>query len=103
TGFRGLYGGANCSHIPHLPHQDDVGVLTHSRPERDVEISRVLTHFSLINYRPLIAVQNLNRIFDRDNIDVAFSVDRVNHPAQSRRLTRTRGASNQHNSSRLES
>ena len=55
---------------------------------------------ALVDERPLALVVELDRVFDRDDVDGRQLVDDVHHRGQRRRLARTRRAGEQHEPAR---
>ena len=73
--------------VAHLAHEDHVGVLAEHTPERARERDRV-PHLALVDDRALVAMQELDRILDRDYVLGVIGVDVVDHGRQGRRLAR---------------
>ena len=54
--------------VAHLAHEHDVGVFTQRRAQRPVERLGVDADLALVHDRPLVLVQVLDRVFDRDDV-----------------------------------
>ena len=52
---------------------------------------------ALVNRRPFVVVQELNGIFDRDDVADLLLIDAVEQRGQGRRLARTSRPGHQHN------
>ena len=78
--------------VAHLADQDHVGVLSQRAPERGGEAPGVDLHLALVDDRLLVAVQELDRVLDRDDVLAALGVDVVDHRGERRRLARAGGA-----------
>ncbi len=77
-GLRGRQRGGDRLQVAHLAHQDHVRVLAQHAPQRLGEAERVLAHLPLVNDRLLAGVQELYRVLDGDDVDLALVVDDVN-------------------------
>ena len=74
--------------VAHLAEEDHVGVLAQRGPERVAEARRVGADLALVDDAALVAVQELDRILDRDDVVGARPVDLVDHRRERRRLAR---------------
>ena len=54
--------------VAHFADEDDVGILTQRAAERMRKRARVDRHLALIDDRAVVAVQELDRIFDRHHV-----------------------------------
>ena len=61
-----------------------------------IERTHVCQHFLLHDNRSLIGMDELDRVFDGDNLAAALVVDQVHHVIQRRRFACPRGACHQH-------
>ena len=95
-------GGADRLGVAHLADEDDVGVLAHRGAQRDREVGRVVTHLALGDDRLLVRVQDLDRVLDRDDVDLLVGVDEVDQRGQGRRLAGAGGARDEHEATGLE-
>ena len=87
--------------VAHLAEEDHVGVLAQRPAERLGEAERVLAHLALIDDAALVVVEELDRVFDRDDVIGARAVDLVDQRGERRRLTRARRAGEEHEPARL--
>jgi hypothetical protein len=74
--------------VAHLPDQDDVGILPQGRAERLREPFGIAPHLTLIDHAPLVRVEELNRVFDGDDVVGPRFVDLVDDGRQRRGLAR---------------
>ena len=74
--------------VAHLADEDDVGVLPQHRLERPVERLGVGAHLALVDHALLVAVQELDRVFDGHDVLFARLVDLVDHRGQGGGLAR---------------
>ena len=95
-GFGGLDRDRDGLEVAQLADQDDVGILAQRRAQRILERVGVGAHLALVDQALLVAVHELDRILDRDDVLVARLVDVVDHRAQRRRLARSGRAGHQH-------
>ena len=102
AGLGGGQGRADGLDVTHLADEDDVGVLAHRGTQRDREVGGVLTDLALGHDRLLVLVQDLDRVLDGDDVDLAQRVDEVDHRRQRRRLARAGGPGHQHQAARLQ-
>jgi|GEM_PF-3070369 len=72
--------------------------MTERAPERE----GVRTHLTLRDVRHLIAVEELDRVFDRDDVDPPMPIDVMNQGRETGRLARSGDPGNQHQAPRLQ-
>ena len=72
--------------IAHFPDHDDVGIFTKRSPQRPRERIGVKVHFALIHVAASRGDDELDRVFQRDDVVLAISVDLVNEGRQRRRF-----------------
>jgi hypothetical protein len=96
-GQRGLDG----LQVAHLAHQQHVGVLAERVLERAREALRVGADLALVDDAPLVAVHELDRVLDRDDVAAALAVDLVEHRRERGALARPRGPGDEHEPARL--
>ena len=78
--------------VAHLADQDDVGVLAEGGAQGAGEGVGVDVDLALVDDRLLVAVEELDRVLDRDHVLGAGRVDVVDHRRQAGRLARAGGA-----------
>ena len=59
--------------VAHLADEDDVGVLAHRGTQRDGEVVGVDADLALVDHRELVVVQDLDRVLDGDDVDLAVA------------------------------
>ncbi len=87
--------------VAHFADENDVGILAQRVLERVGEAVRVAPHLALVDDAALVAVDELDRIFDRDDVSLALAVDLVDHGRERGGLARTGGAGDQDQTARL--
>ncbi len=85
--------------VTHLTDQNDVGVLTKDSAERLREGVRVLADLALVHDRPLVIVEEFDRVLDRDDVKRLGPVDDVDERREGRRLSRSRRPGDEHEAS----
>ena len=73
AGVRRLERGVERFEIANLTDEDDVGILTQHAAQRLREARRVGADLALVDVRVDVAMQELDRILDRDDVRVALS------------------------------
>ena len=94
--LRGLQGGLRSLGVAKLADQDHVRVLAKRTPERLCEVARVETDLALVDDARVVAVQDLDRVLDRDDVLLPRPVDVVDDRCERRRLSRPRCARDEH-------
>ncbi len=102
TGLGSREGGAHGLHVAYLTDQDHVRVLPHRGTERNGEVGSVVADLALGDDRLLVLVQDLDRVLDRDDVDLFVGVDQVDHRGEGRRLAGAGRTGHQHQAARLE-
>ena len=100
----GLGGGQGRRHrleVAHLAYEDHVRVLAEGGLEPLGEGGRVGSELALVDDALLVAVQELDRVLDREDVLVALLVDPVDHRGERRRLTGPGRPGNEHEAARL--
>jgi len=87
--------------VAHLADQDDVRVLAERALERTVEAFGVGPDLALIDVALLVAVKELDRVLDGDDVLVAGLVDLVDHRRQSGGLAGSGRAGDDHEAAGL--
>jgi hypothetical protein len=87
--------------VAHLAEEDHVGVLAERAPERLGEADRIRADLPLVHDAALVAVKELDRIFDRHDVVLPRAVDQVDHRRERRGLTRPGRAGDEDESARL--
>jgi hypothetical protein len=82
--------------VAHLSDQDDVRVLAQRGAQRALEALGVGADLPLVDQALLVVVDELDRVFDGDDVIGPVAVDVVDHRAEGRRLARARGPRHQH-------
>ena len=88
AGLRRRHRGLDGFLVAHLTDQDHVGVLSQHAPQRVLERDGVDADLALADHRAAIAVDELDRVFDRDDVRGTVDVDVMDHRRQRRRLAR---------------
>src|SRR5207247_5899105 len=87
--------------VAQLAYEDDVGVLAQSGAQRLCEAGRVGTDLTLVDDAALVAVEELDRVLDREDVLRPVAVDLVDQRGERRRLTRARRARDEDEPARL--
>ena len=87
--------------VAHLADQDDVRILAQGGPQRARKGAGVDVHLALVDQRLLVAVEELDRVLDGDDVLGAGGVDLIDHRRQRRRLARAGGAGAEHQAATL--
>src|SRR6266704_3265278 len=96
AGYGGQQRRGNGFEVAHFADQNHVGVLTQSGAQRGGKVRGVHFDFALVDETLLVAVQELDGVFDGDQVVGAVGVDAVDHCRQCGGFTGTGGARNQH-------
>ncbi len=96
--FGGVNRGFESFAVSHLTHQHDVGVFSHRVFHGHVEVDHVLPDLALIDQTLVGRVDELDRVFDRQNVLVHVAVDPVEHRRNRRALSGTGHTGKQHHS-----
>src|SRR6185503_19718697 len=86
--------------ISNLTEEDDVWILTKHAPQRLREAAGVRSDFTLVDVAAVVAVQELDRIFNRDDVRVATLVDVLDHRRERRRFAGAGDPRDEHESAR---
>src|SRR5581483_2173869 len=89
-------GGGDRLEVAHLADEDDVGILAQHVLEGGGEGVRVLADLPLVDHRPLVVVEELDRVLDRHDVDGFRRVDQVDEAGQRGALARAGGAGDEH-------
>ena len=81
--------------VAHFAHQDEVRVLAQRSAKGGAEARGVHADFALVDKALLVAVQELDGIFDGNNVVGARGVDAVNHGGERGGLAAARGPRHQ--------
>src|SRR5262249_17361347 len=76
--------------VSHFAYQHDVRVLAQGGPQRASKGMSVRVNLALVHNAPLVAMQVLYRVLDRDDVFVPLAIDFVEHRRQRRRFARPR-------------
>jgi hypothetical protein len=96
----GLERETNGFQIAHLAHQDDVRVLAERRAEGARERQGVGPHLAVRDEAPLALVDELEGIFDRDDVIGALAVGMIHHRGEGGGLAAAGGPRDEHQSLR---
>ena len=86
--------------VAHLAEEDHVGVLAEGGAERLGEAARVGADLALVDEAAAVAVEELDRVLDREDVARAVAVDLVDHRGERRRLPRAGRAGDEHEAAR---
>ena len=101
TGLRHGESRLNRLQVAHLTDQHNVRILAKNVAERGLEGLRVRSYLTLIHHAPLVRMQILDGILDRDDVAVSVDVDLVDDRGQRGRLSASRRTREQHQAARL--
>ena len=87
--------------VAHLADEHDVGVLAQDRAQRVRERVRVGVQLALVDEALLVLVQELDRVLDRDDVELLLAVDLVDHRGLRRRLAGAGRAADEDQAARL--
>ena len=88
--------------VTHLADEDDVGVLPHRGAQRGRRSRRCRARTSRwLIIDELVEVQDLDRVLDRDDVDLAVVVDVVDHAGEGRGLAGAGRAGDEHQAAGL--
>src|SRR6266436_6247118 len=96
NGFRSQQCSGNGFQVAHFADQNHIGILTQGSAQRGGKVRGVHFDFALIDETLFIAVQELDGVFDGDQVIGAVGIDAVDHRRQRGGFTGTGGARNQH-------
>ena len=96
AGLRSLQRSLRGLGVAELADQDHVRVLAQRAPERLHEVGGVETDLALVDDARVVAVQNLDRVFDRDDVLLSRPVDVIDDRGERRRLSRAGRAGDEH-------
>jgi hypothetical protein len=82
--------------VAQLAHQDDVRVLAHRCPHAFGERRQVGMQLALDHLRELAAVDELDRVFEADDVELSVPVQVIDHRCERGRLARPGRAGDQH-------
>ncbi len=82
--------------VPHLPQEDDVGVLAQGRPQGTVEGPGIEADLALAHRSPLVLVDELDGVLDGEDVGALLLVDVVDHGRQGRGLAAPRHPGDEH-------
>ena len=87
--------------VAHFADEHDVWVLTEGVLQRGAERLGVRSHFALIDDAPLVLVDELDWIFDGEDMPLPLAIDLVDHRREGGGLPRARRAGDEHEAARL--
>jgi hypothetical protein len=100
--FRGRHGQPDRFQVSHFAHQDTVRVFPQRGAKRRRERERHRADFALVDQALLGFVDELDRVFHREDVAELGFVQVVDHRGQRGGLARARRAGHQHHATRLE-
>ena len=86
--------------VAHLADEDHVGVLAQGARSASPKLGRVGADLALVDDAALVAVHELDRVLDREDVVGAVAVDLVDHRGERRRLARAGRARDEHEAAR---
>ncbi len=86
--------------IAHLPHDDDVGRLTHGRAQGGGEVRSVGSDLDLLDEARAVRVLVFDRILDRQNVMRVSPIDLLDQRRECRRLAGSGGSAHQDEAAR---
>ena len=95
-GLGGRHRPADGVRVAQLAHQDDVRVLAHRCPNAFGERGQVGMQLALDHLRELAAVDELDRVFEADDVELSVPVQVIDHRCERGRLARPGRAGHQH-------
>ncbi len=101
AGLGGGQRGADRLEVAHLADEDHVRVLAERGAERLAEAGGVDADLALVDDAALVAVDELDRVLDREDVIGAVAVDLVDHRGERRRLTGAGRAGDEDEAARL--
>ena len=96
AGFRGGHRHRDRLRVAQLAHEDDVGIFAHRRAHAFGERRDVRPELALDDLRELAAVDELDRIFERDDVESSRGVEVIDHRRERRRLAGAGRAGHEH-------
>ena len=90
SGLRRVHREFNRFGIPHLAHQDDVGILSEDAPEGLLERLHVASELALVDRAHLVRVDKLDGVLNRDDVDGLGLVEMLDHRGERRGLAAPR-------------
>ena len=87
TRFRGFKGQSYRLQITHLTNQNNIRVLSQRGAQRFVKSKRVSMNLTLIDQTFLALVNELDRVFNRQDMLITAVIDVVQHGRQCRALS----------------
>ena len=86
AGFGGLHRDIHRFFVADLPDEDDIRVLAQGGSEGGSEVGAVDADFPLRNRREVVGVDELDRIFDGDDVDTPRGIEVSDHRGEGRAL-----------------
>ena len=87
--------------IAHLTDENDVGIFAERVLEGGRERVGVSADLALVDDAALVAMDELDRIFDGDDVPLPLAVDLVDHRGEGRRFSRAGGTGDENEAARL--
>ena len=87
--------------VAHLADQDHVRILPQHAAQGAGERGGVTSHLALVDHGATVAVDELDRVLDRDDVPGALGVDLVDHRGERGGLAGARGSRDEHDAALL--
>ena len=88
TGLGDRQGRSDRLEIAHLTDEDYVRILSQRVLQGGPKALRVRPNLALVDHAPLVAVHELDRILDRDDVTTSLAIHLVDHRGKRCRFTR---------------
>src|SRR5205814_10309651 len=86
--------------VAHLADENDVGIFTQRRTQRGGERRSVAADLDLLDDRFVVAMLELDRIFDRDDVALVVAIDLADERGERRRFSGAGRTADEHESAR---
>ena len=100
SGFSGCYCGAGCLEVPHLSHEDNIGVLAKGVPQTRRETRAVTAYFSLFDDACVAGEIIFYRVLDSYDVPGVVGVDLFYQRGKRRALARAGGSCDEYETTR---
>ena len=93
SGFGGFDGDGDGFEVAHFADEDDIGVFAQGGAQRGLKAFGVDVDFALVDEAAFVGVNELDGVFDGDDVGGAVAVDVVDHGGEGGGFTGASGAS----------